>query len=222
MHRKTSFFKHVGNEDLSILERNKYLVSYKSGEVICKEGTKPFGLICLNKGKVKIVKTNLNGKEQIVGLIKAVDYIGFRALLSNSHCYASHICLEDCSVCVIDRAEFFRLISKYPEVTFDIIRDLSKKLIEKDKRIISMSQNHMRERLIEALLLIDTIYGINPDTGYLNTQFKRHELAGLANISTSNVIRGLSALAREDLIKLDHRNIKLTNPDRLRSMIATQ
>lgn len=197
-------------------------MSYKSGEVVCKEGSKPFGLICLNKGKVKIVKTNLNGQEQIVGLVKAIDYIGFRALLSNLHCYASYVCLEDSSICVIDRQEFFEVLSNYPAVSFDIMQRLSIKLIEKDKRIISMSQNHMRERLIEALLLIDTIYGTNPETGFLNAQFKRHELAGLANISTSNVIRELSVLSKEKFIELDLRNIKLNDPELLRSMFSSQ
>ena len=38
---------------MKLLNKNRYVVPYKAGETICKEGTKSLGLICLNKGKVK-------------------------------------------------------------------------------------------------------------------------------------------------------------------------
>ena len=63
--RSHSLLSDLNNNELNILNSNRYEVSYKSGEVICKAGTKPVGLICLNKGKVKIIRRGINGNEQI-------------------------------------------------------------------------------------------------------------------------------------------------------------
>ena len=63
------------NNELNILNSNRYDVSNKSGELICKEDTKPAGLICLNKGKVKIIRRGVNGNKQIVDLKKATTFI---------------------------------------------------------------------------------------------------------------------------------------------------
>ena len=73
--RKESLLGDLSNNELNILNSNRYEVSYKSGEIICKEGIKPLGLVCLNKGKVKILRRGVNGIQQIVGLKKAVDFI---------------------------------------------------------------------------------------------------------------------------------------------------
>ena len=45
--RNNSLLSDLSNGELKLLDKNKYSVSYKSGEIICKEGSKPLGLICL-------------------------------------------------------------------------------------------------------------------------------------------------------------------------------
>jgi CRP/FNR family transcriptional regulator len=48
--RNNSLLNDLSNDELELLDKNKYSISYKSGEIICKDGSKPLGLICLNKG----------------------------------------------------------------------------------------------------------------------------------------------------------------------------
>ena len=82
--KKHSLLNDLSYDELAVLNEHKYEVSYQAGEIICKEGTKPPGLLCLNVGKVKITRTGLNGNEQIVGLKKPVDFIGFPALMGEN------------------------------------------------------------------------------------------------------------------------------------------
>ncbi|MCK5401929.1 MAG: Crp/Fnr family transcriptional regulator [Flavobacteriaceae bacterium] len=196
---------------MKILNKNRYEVSYKSGEIICKEGAKPFGLICLNKGKVKIVRRGTNGNEQILGLKKAVDFIGFRGLMGGSPCLSSAITLEDSTVCVIKKKDFFKVVDSNKNLAFKIIRLFANNLIKKDSRLVNLTQKHVRARLAEALLLINGIYGTNPRTGVLNVSLKRSDLASLANMTTANAIRVLSSFSKENLVDVNHRNIKINN-----------
>ena len=216
--RKESLLGDLNNDELKKLNSNRYEVSYKSGEIICKEGTKPLGLVCLNKGKVKISRRGVNGIQQIVGLKKAVDFIAFRALMGGIPCLSSYIALEDSNVCIIRKKDFFKVIEKNKNLAFKIIQMLALNLINTDGRLVSLTQKHIRSRLAEALLLVNEIYGTIPSTGILNVSLKRSDLAGLSNMTTSNAIRVLSSFNKEKLVDVDHRSIKINDLGELRKI----
>ena len=216
--RNDSLLNDLSNDELRILNKNKYSVSYKSGEIICKEGTKPLGLICLNKGKVKIVRRGINGNEQIVGLKKSVNFIGFRALMGGSYCLSSSITLEDSAVCIIKKKDFFKVIKTNKELALNIIQSFALDLIKYDGRLINLTQKHVRARLAEALLLIHDFYGTDPSTGNLNVALKRSDLAGLSNMTTPNAIRVLSSFKRENLVEVNQQNIKINDVNVLKDI----
>ena len=85
---------------------------------------------------------------------------------------------------------------------------------------MSLTQKHIRARLADALLLISDIYGVNPDTGILNVLLKRSDLASLSNMTTANAIRILSCFKEENLIDVNHRNIKLKDLNGLKDISA--
>lgn len=216
--RSNSLLSVLNNEELKILDKDRYIVSYKSGEIICKEGHKPLGLICLNKGKVKMVRTGLKGIEQIIGLKKPFDFIELRALMVGNPCLSSSVALEDSTICVIDKKEFFKLVENNKRLAFKIIRLFALDLIKSDNHFVSITQKHIRARLAEALLIINNIYGTNPRTGMLNVSLKRSDLAGIANMTTSNAIRILSSFNKEQLVDVNRRDIKIINFEKLKKI----
>jgi CRP-like cAMP-binding protein len=218
--RKNSLLSNLGNDELKLLNRNKYSISYKSGEIICKEGTKPMGLICLNKGKVKIVRRGVNGTEQIVGLKKSADFIGFKALMGGNSCLASSVALEDSAVCIIQKKDFFKIIERNKNLAFKIMKLLAQSLVKSDGRLVNLTQKHVRARLAEALLLINDIYGANTITGILNVRLKRSDLAALSNMTAPNAIRVLSTFNKENLVDINRQAIKINNLKVLKEISA--
>ena len=213
-----SLLNDLDYEELAILNSNKYKVDYKAGEVICKTGTKPLGLICLYEGKVKITRTALNGNEQIVALKKPVDFIGFRTLMKGDTFLNCAIALEDCSVCILDKKDFFKVVSNNSDLAFKIIQFFTNELEDMERRMVNIAQKHIRARLADALLLIYDIYGISLADGILNVRLKRSELAALAYMTTANSIRVLSSFAKENLIEVNQRKIKINNMQALRQI----
>ena len=209
--RKDSLLSDLGARELKILDKNRYTASYKPGEIICKEGTKPLGLICLNKGKVKMIRRRLNGTEQIVGLKQSVDFIDFRALMVGNTCLSSSIALEESNVCIIKKKDFFKVIEINNKLAFKIIRYLALELIKKDSSLVNMTEKHINARLAEALILINNIYGTNPGDGFLNVSLKRSELAGLSNMTTANAIRVLSYFTKVKLVEVENRKIRIND-----------
>jgi len=208
--KELSLLEDLSYDELEILNKNRYVVSYKADETICKEGTKSLGLICLNKGKVKITKRGFNGTELIVALKKPVDFIGFRTLMSGSNYLSSIIAIEDVEVCVIDKTDFFKVIESNKQLAFKIINLFAQELNENDNRLLNHIHKHVRARMAEALLLIDEIYGMN-SRGVLAVSFRRSDLAALSNMTVSNVSRVLTSFSNENLIETNKRNIKINN-----------
>jgi CRP-like cAMP-binding protein len=209
--RKQSLLAELNFEELSELNINRHVVEYKLGEVIYKEGGKPQGLLCLNKGKVKITRIGVSGNDQIIGLKKPVDFIGFHALMGDFNYMTSAYALEDVSICIIDKSDFFKIISKNSNLAFKIINSLANELKETDLRLVNLTQKHVRARLADALILVHDIYGSYSDNGSLNVSLKRADLAAIANMTTANAIRILSSFSNENLVKVNKRDIELIN-----------
>jgi len=213
-----SLLNELSYDELKTLDQNKYTVSFRANETICKEGAKSLGLICLNKGKVKISRSGMIGAEQILALKKPVDFIGFRTLMNGNTYLSSAIAIDDVSVCIIDKQDFFKVIANNEQLAFKIIRFLSQQLNDMDKRLFNLTQKHIRARMADALLMIFEIYGTNADTGILNVSLKRADLAALANMATANAIRLLSSLAKENLIEVNRRDIKILDINGLKDL----
>ncbi len=209
--RKNSLFSDLSNEELKRINEDRYCVNYKLGEVICRTGAKPMGLICLNQGKVKIIRKGVNGTDQIVGLKKAVDLIGFRALMGGNSYLASYVALEDSTACVIKKKNFYKVIEGNSKLALKIMKSLAMALIKSDGRLVNLTQKHVRARLADALLLIKDIYGTNSITGNLNVTLKRSDLAALSSMTTPNAIRVLSSFKKEGLVDVNRQSIKIKN-----------
>jgi len=97
-------------------------------------------LYCVNHGKIKLTTSGLNGKEQILRLVKDGDVVGYRSLLSNDRYNCSAVALEDSSVCFIPKDNFFDLLKANQKVSFEILKLLSNNLKQAEEQLVSMAQ----------------------------------------------------------------------------------
>ena len=142
-----SLIDNLNYSELEILESHRTEIHYKKRETIYKEGTKPLGLLCLNAGKAKLVRTADNGKEQIVGLRKPVDFIDVRPLMTDSPHRNTAVALENSSVCIIDKNDFMQVVKNNSDLSMKLIRFFAEELDEADKRLVNMTKKHLRARL---------------------------------------------------------------------------
>lgn len=215
--RRFSLLEGLDMEDLGRLAEGRYSIEYKKGETIYKEGSWPQGLICLNQGKVKITKWGVNGAEQIIGLKKPVDFLGFTALMSEMPFRNSSVALEDSSICIIEKNDFFEVIEKNKQLAFRIFKQLANEVEDMEVRMLNLTNKHLRARLADSLILLSEVFGIENDH-LLKVEMKRSDIASLSNMTPSNVTRVLSDFNQENLIKIDHRKIFLEDFRTLRSI----
>lgn len=215
LENKNSIFKVLSNEEKDTLAASMSCVLYKKNEIIFKEGFSPAGLMILAKGKVKVFKDGLNGKEQIIRLNKVNDFIGYRALFATELYNASASAFEDSTVCIIARDTLFKVIEKNNLFAFQIINFLAKELGDSESNLVSLTQKHLRGRLAESLIRLAETYGFEDDNVTVKIQMYREDLANLANMTTSNAIKTLYGFRDEKVIELDGKRIKVLDYNRL-------
>ena len=73
-----SIFKHLTRDESEQLNFEKDFRHYKKGDVLYKEGNRISGFYCINIGIIKVYKTGLDGKEQIIRFARPGDIIAYR------------------------------------------------------------------------------------------------------------------------------------------------
>lgn len=204
-----SVFSVLNVEEKELLKRNSTCTHYRKGDIIYKEGDKPTGLICLSKGKVKIFKEGVGGREQIVRMAKPVGFIGYRALFAEQNYIASAEAIEDCVICTIEKESLYKILKGNYEFSLNIIRSLASELGFSNNRTVTLTQKHIRGRLAESLIFLKDTYGLEEDNSTIKVYLSREDIANLSNMTTSNAIRTLSTFATEKIITLDGRKIRI-------------
>jgi len=218
--RSIACFADLLKEDLDELDRNKISTVYRKGQIIFHEGMNPTGLYCLNKGKIKISKHGVDGKEQIVRFVLEGGLLGVRSLVGGRSYSASATTLEESVVCYINQKTFFEICIKYPQISQCLMVLLSTLLEEAENKMTTLAQKPVRERLAESLLILNNLFKSEGKCKVLNDHatisLSREDLANIVGTATETVIRLLSDFKDDGLVSISGRSITLVDIDGLK------
>lgn len=213
-----SLFCGLNEEDLNEISENKTCVTYKKGQTLFYEGTRPLGLFCVNSGKIKVSRISSQGKEYILKISSPGDFLGYRALLSEEHYAASATVIEDAQVCFIPKADFFKTLQKNPAFFDRMMKAICHELGVMEERVADLAQKSVRERLAGTLIMLRDTYGIEEgekDRELIDLALSREDLAGIVGTATETVIRLLSDFKNDGLIAMEGKKIRVLDPKKL-------
>jgi len=203
-------FKDLSPDELSVLNFDKGCSLYKRGNIIYHEGNRINGYYCVNSGIVKMYKTGIDGKEQIIRFAKMGDIIGYRSVLSKELACTTAKVIEDAVLCFIPSDSLFELVKNNSSFAMDLMQLTCKELGEANNYITDIAQKTVRERLAEVLLLLKDRFDLD-ENQILKISLTREELANLVGTATESVIRLLSEFKTDQLIELQGRKIRFLN-----------
>ncbi|MCG8411069.1 MAG: Crp/Fnr family transcriptional regulator [Bacteroidales bacterium] len=207
-------FKHLTPEEHTRINNEKVCNSFKRGSIIYHEGSRTNGFYCINSGVLKIFKTGIDGREQIIAFAKRGDVIGYRSILSNELACSSAKVIDDAVLCFIPGETLISLVKTNGNFSMAMMQQTCKELGEANSFITDIAQKTVRERLAEVLLYLKNIFDLDEDN-ILQVSLTREELANIVGTATESVIRLLSEFKHDKLIDLNGRKIKLIDIKRL-------
>jgi len=214
-----SLFDELSTKELEVLNLYRTRTIIKKGEFLYREGDVMPGLICLNTGKVKLVKQGEIENEFIVSLHKTVDFVGFDDLMSNQLCSTSAIALEDVAVCTIMKEQFLKVIEQNASLALKIIKFQAEQLIDKQNRLINIAQKNLDARLAYTLLHLSDFFCDSKNQQVSIHTFKRRELAALSSMNTANAIRTLTKFKQKGWISIEKKAIIVLDKTQLLSLL---
>ena len=208
----------LDNDERRLIVDNFQVREFRKNQIIYAQGEQATDLWCLLKGKVKIYKDGLGGRQQIIRLFRPVQYFGYRAAFADEPHMSSACAFEPATLGSLPIDLVKEMIDKNRQLAWFFIRELSLNLGGSDTRIVNLTQKHIRGRLAEALIVLRDNYGYEDDNSTINIYMSREDLAALSNMTTSNAIRTLSSFVTEKILLVDGRRIKIINENALRQI----
>lgn len=214
---ETSFKQNLSQEDFNKYLSEKQELSFKKGHLLFEDGKKPKGVHYIKKGTLKLSKSGVYGKEQILRFVKEGDLIGYRSLLCGEDFQASAEAMSDIEVTFVPAEIFMHFLEVDTKLCFAMLQKIAFELGESSNTVTFLAQKTVRERLAEILLLLEQKLGTNPE-GFINISLTREEIANIIGTATESAIRLISEFKNDHLIEVEGRNIKIINHEKLKKV----
>jgi CRP/FNR family transcriptional regulator, polysaccharide utilization system transcription regulator len=190
---------------------------YKHRQVIFHEGTPANGLYILCHGAVKLYQSDRFGHDHILDIAVPGDVLG-ELPLDPTECYSvSAEAIADSQLCYLPRERLVAFIQEHPMTGVRLIEALSKSLSTARKRVRALALKRAENRLAELLIHLAQATGEPVANGNtrLKLNYSRRELAEMIGVSPETVIRLLSRLKQKRAISTRHRELVITDAEKL-------
>lgn len=200
-----------GLEALKNLTIEKKLKLLKKRDLLFEEGEYPRYLYFINEGKLKIFKTNEDGKEYIIDILGPGSFIGYTDLLKGLNHSDSAAAIDDSSISQIPREDFFSLVNSDRDVASQLFKMLADNVASKEDQLLQLAYNSVRKRVADALLLL---YEKENEP----IQILRDDLARIVGTAKESVIRMLTEFKEDGYIQIKNGVILIKDPEKLRNI----
>lgn len=210
--RRIPYFAPLSPEELAQVASVTIERHYQRGDLIILEGGLGGALYYVQTGLVKVFKTSMEGKEQVLRLIAEGHTFNDVPALDGGPNPASAAAMEPSIVYVIRHADLHRLIVTRPEVAQAVVRALTQALRSLVSLVEDLSLRRVTARV--AKILLDQDAAVQGELhGYRLTQ---QEMAALAGTAREVVGRALKELETAGAIQMQQGQVMVVNRERLR------
>jgi CRP/FNR family transcriptional regulator len=219
--RQIPLFAELDEAALMQLAQRCVTRSVPAGRVLFTTGEECRGLYMIEAGRVRIYRTNPEGREQIIHIDGPGRAVAELPLFDGGPYPASAIADEDSRLVFLPREAFEYLYRSHPDIAQAIIRALGRRLRHLVRLTETLAFRDVAARL--ALLLVGYAERVGKQTPAgieLELERTQEELALEIGAARESVSRAMKQLRRKGLVKASGRN-RLLIPDlaRLRSLL---
>ncbi len=215
--RKVAFFAQLEEPVLRALAEASQPKLYRKGEILFLEGEPCPGLFVVHSGAVKIFKTSIEGREQVLTVESEGRPIAELAVLDEGPYPASAMAVEDTAVLLIPRSDFHRLCRQHPEIAFGVIRSLAGRFRRLVGLIEALAFLEVGQRLARWILEKAEQQGQQTPRGLeFPLDLTHQELAAHIGTVRELVSRTLRRLQQQGVLTVENRTLIIRDLERLR------
>jgi len=212
--KKSLLFAGLDSNELQSLSDTIAIKRLKKGEILFFDGDIASGFYAVFEGRIRIYKSNPDGKEYTIHIIKPGQIFGEVAIFDGKYFPANSMAISDSVVGFFPKDRFLGLIKQHPNISLKIIGSLARFLREYNQMVEDLALKEVPARI--ARYLLDQTEKNNKNVISLETS--KTELAVKLGTISETLSRNLRKMKDSGILKVDNQQITILDIDRLISI----
>jgi len=214
--KEVPLFSNMPKANLDALAARTHVRNFSQGQIICHEGDQGHDLLVLEKGRLRVSRFTVTGKEVVLATLEPTTAVGELALLDGEPRSATITAQRLSSVRLMSRTVFLEMLHQEPGATEGLLRTLAMLVRSGNERHLDVLGLDALGRLTKWLLTRATAKGISGPEGLIvpmdRTQGELAAELGMTRVRLNQIIRQLEA---QGLVRVEREQTILLEPESL-------
>jgi CRP-like cAMP-binding protein len=211
--KNVPYFSDVSSGTLEAIYRVVFEKAVGRTELVLLEGESPGDLYFVASGVVKVFKTSVEGKEQILNIVRPGESFNDVAVFDGKPNPISVRAMGPVLLYGIARRDVEPILREHPQVAINAVKVLAGRIRHLVSLVEDLSFRHVIGR-IARILLEHVGNGMSPVP-----RLTQQEMAAMAGTAREVVGRSLKTLEEEGMIRIDRHRIVITDKRALQRMM---
>ena len=218
--QKAGLFSNLTPSELQLLAARTVRKLFSAGELLFSEGEPCTGLHIVSRGKVRIFKTSISGREQVLAVEGPGSSVAELPVFDGGPYPASVVAVEGSEIAFISRRDFHAYCMEHPDVALKVLAVVGARLRRLVGIIEELSFTTIRQRLVATLVKIAQAQGQQTPHGIeFRLPDSHQEIANQLGTVRELISRNLMRLQAEGLIEVDARRILIKDMTGLSALL---
>jgi CRP-like cAMP-binding protein len=166
---------------------------FRRGEIVVEQGCKSNTLFILLNGRARVLTADGRGREVILAVLEAGDYVGEMSLIDSEVHSATVRAEVQTDMLMLGRQEFARCLPDSSTLAYSVMHGLVKRLRAADRQVESLARLDVQGRVSRALMeASEIVAGCRMIRGRVSRQ-DMAKVVGASREMVSRVMRDLEA-----------------------------
>jgi CRP-like cAMP-binding protein len=171
---------------LETAAKGRVISAHRRQEVIFTQGDAADSVLYIKKGKVKVTVVSTQGKEAVVAILGADEFLGEGCLIGQPKRLATATAMTDCTTMRVEKAEILRTLHEEPTFSQMFISHILARNARVEEDLVDQLFNSTEKRLARVLLLLAN-FGKEGRPEPINAKISQETLAEMIGTTRSRV-----------------------------------
>ena len=209
------YFAGLSSAELDSIKPHVLERKAERGEIILYDGEPAEALFFVISGAVKVFKTSVDGKDQILSIVRPGESFNDAPIFDGGTNPASVQAIVPTVLYELRKSELGAILQHHQQIAINTIKVLAGRVRQLVSLVEDLSFKHVIGRVAK-ILLNNAADGTNP-----GLRLTQQEMAALAGSAREVVGRSLKSLEEDGIIRLERHRIVIANKAALRELVES-
>ena len=209
-------FRGLGEEALRFVAAGAQLRAVSKGQVICKKGIPSEGLFLLLEGRVKLSMLSEEGAERVIEIVQPGQSFGEADAITARPCSIYAEALHDSRLLFVCGQRVREAVAAWPGLALRLLELLALRVNDLTADLEACCFHSASRRVADFLMRQSRSSERDPDRAEVQLPAAKWVVASSLHLTPETFSRELHTLARDGVISIAHRTIRVLSTERLR------